>query len=118
MRDSEFYEEFSAEWIEAWNSHDIKRILSLYAEDLKFTSPFLAKFMPETGGSLQGRDAVGAYWSKALAARPDLKFERVAVLKGLDSVVIHYKGLGGGLRAEFFVFGGNGKVVESHAHEA
>ena len=28
MRNEKFYEEFSAEWIASWNSHDIDRILS------------------------------------------------------------------------------------------
>jgi hypothetical protein len=117
MRDDKFYDEFAAAWIAAWNSHDIERILSFYADDFVFTSPFLVQFMPETGGRLQGRAAIGASWSKALAARPDLKFEPVAVLKGLHSLVIHYKGLGGALKAEYFVFDKAGKVIESHAHE-
>jgi hypothetical protein len=116
MRDNQFYEVFDAEWIEAWNSHDMKRILSLYDESFEFSSPFLAKFIPGSGGKLKGQEAVGAYWSKALAARPELHFELIAVLKGVESVVIHYKALRGKLCAEFFVFGDNGKVIESHAH--
>jgi hypothetical protein len=118
MQDDQFYDEFAARWIAAWNSHDIERILSFYAEDFEFTSPFLVKFMPATGGKLKGRKAVGEYWSKALAARPELKFEPVAVLKGLRSVVIHYKGLNSELKAEYFLFDAHGKVIESHAHEA
>src|SRR5436309_16043567 len=115
MRDNQFYEEFAAEWIEAWNSHDMKRILSHYDESFEFSSPFLAKFIPGSGGKLKGKEAVGAYWSKALAARPKLHFELIAVLKGVESVVIHYRGLGGKLCAEFFVIVNDGKVVESHA---
>lgn len=76
------------------------------------------KSMPETGGKLNDRETLGAYWSKALAAKPELHFELIATLKGVNSIVIHYKGLGGQLCAEFFVFGENGKVVESHAHQA
>ena len=53
---------------------------------------------------------------RALAAQPELHFELVAVLKGVESVVIHYKGTGDKLCAEFFVFSENGSVVESHAH--
>jgi len=117
MLESKFYDEFGIAWIAAWNSHDIERIMSFYAENFEFTSPFLAKFIPETSGKLIGRKAVRAYWSKALAARPELKFESLAVLKGLRSVVIHYKGLKGELKAEYFVFGEDGKIIESHAHE-
>jgi hypothetical protein len=116
MRDSSFHEAFAQEWIEAWNSHDMKRILSHYDASFEFSSPVLARFIPGSGGRLKGTEAVGAYWSKALAAWPELHFQLIAVLKGVDSVVIHYKGLGGRLCAEFFVFGDNGLVVESHAH--
>ena len=116
MRDSKFYEEFAAEWIEAWNRHDIERIMSHYDESLKFSSPKLAKFIPGSGGRLKGKEVVRRYWSKALVAQPELHFELIAVLKGVESVVIHYRGVGGKLCAEFFVFGENEMVVESHAH--
>jgi hypothetical protein len=116
MRDSKFYEKFATEWIAAWNSHDIERIMSHYDESLKFSSPKLAAFIPSSGGKLNGREAVRSYWVRALAAQPGLHFELVAVLKGVESVVIHYKGTGGKLCAEFFVFSEDGSVVESHAH--
>lgn len=118
MLDDKFYEEFAAEWIASWNSHDIERILSHYGESFDFSSPVLAKVSPASGGKLKGKKAARAYWSKGLAARPDLRFEPVAVLKGVESLVIHYKGLGGKLCAEFFVFSGSGQVISSRAHGA
>lgn len=116
MCDKTFYEAFAKEWIADWNSHDIPRILAHYEESLIFSSPVLAKLIPESGGKLNGKQAVGAYWSKALATRPELHFELLAVLKGVNSLVIHYKGHGGKLCAEFFVFSLVGLVSESHAH--
>lgn len=116
MRDSNFYEAFAAEWIEAWNSHDIDRIMSHYDKSLKFSSPKLAKFVPGSGGKLNGKESVRSYWAQALIAQPELHFELIAVLKGVESIVIHYKGVGGKLCAEFFVFAENGMVTESHAH--
>ena len=116
MRDNKFYEDFAAEWIGAWNSHDINRIMAHYDESLKFSSPKLAKLIPDSGGRLNSKEAVRSYWVKALAAQPGLRFELIAVLKGVESAVIHYKGVDGKLCAEFFVYGENGMVVESHAH--
>ncbi len=113
-----FIEEFAREWIAAWNSHDIERILAHYEEAFEFSSPVLAKVSPVSGGKLTGKAAARAYWSKGLAARPDLHFETVTVLKGVQSAVIYYTGLGGKLCAEFFVFGASGKVASSHAHGA
>jgi ketosteroid isomerase-like protein len=110
-------EGFSQAWLDAWNSHDLDRILSLYEDDFKFSSPILKKLMPQTGGYLEGKSAAKAYWSHAFAPGIFLRFEKIAVLNGVDSVVIHYKGLGGKLCAEFFQFGASGKITESHAHE-
>ena len=35
---------FAADWIEAWNSHDLDRIMTHYAEDLVLVSPIAAQF--------------------------------------------------------------------------
>jgi SnoaL-like domain len=116
MRNSNFYESFAAEWIAAWNSHDIERIMAHYDEALTFSSPKLATRIPGSGGRLNSRASVRSYWVQALEAQPALHFELLAVLKGIDSVVIHYRGAAGRLCAEFFVFDDSGRVIESHAH--
>lgn len=115
MLDDKFYEHFAIEWICSWNSHDIERILSHYDESFEFSSPVLANVDPMSGGKLKGIEAARVYWSKGLSARPDLHFELITVLKGVKSFVIYYRGLGGKLCAEFFIFDEDGKVVSSHA---
>jgi len=112
-----FYKEFTTLWLAAWNAHDIERILALYEDAFEFSSPVLAGVSPASGGKLIGKEAARAYWSKGLAMRPDLHFEHIASLHGVQSMVIHYRGLGGKLCAEFFAFSGDGKVAVSHAHE-
>jgi len=94
----------------------IERILSHYEECFEFTSPVLAKVSPTSGGRLTGREAARSYWSRGLATRPELHFQLIVVLKGVQSAVIHYRGLSDKLCAEFFVFGASGKVISSHAH--
>jgi ketosteroid isomerase-like protein len=32
---------FALEWIESWNSHDLDRILSHYADDVEVTTPMI-----------------------------------------------------------------------------
>lgn len=112
-----FYEEFTTQWLAAWNAHDMERILALYEDAFEFSSPVLARVSPASGGKLVGKEAARAYWSKGLAMRPDLHFEHIASLHGVHSMVIHYRGLGGKLCAEFFAFSDSGKVAISHAHE-
>lgn len=115
MLDKSFAARFAAEWIEAWNSHDLSRILSHYAEDFEMSSPVIAQIAGEPSGKLKGRKAVGAYWAKALQLIPDLRFELVSTLVGAESVTLYYKGARG-MAAEVFLFGPDGKVVGAFAH--
>ncbi len=109
-------ETFAAEWIAAWNSRDLERILSHYAEDFEFTSPFIALIAGEPSGRLRGRQAVGAYWAKALDRFPDLRFELDEVFWGVDSLVIHYRRHDGRAAAEWFELNALGEVARACAH--
>lgn len=110
-----FADHFAAEWIAAWNAHDLPRILSHYAEDFEMASPYIAQIAGEPSGKLKGRAAVGAYWSAALARMPELRFELREVLLGAASLVLVYQGARG-LAAEMFEFDAHGLVVRAAAH--
>lgn len=118
MLDRQFAEAFAAEWIAAWNSRDLDRILAHYTEDLQFSSPFIPEVAGEPSGRLQGKASVREYWRKALARRADLHFELVSVLVGVASVVIVYGRHDGRMGAEQFEFTPGGKVARSSAHYA
>jgi ketosteroid isomerase-like protein len=111
----EFAEKFSQHWIEAWNSHDLAQILSHYSEDFEMSSPYIAQIAGEPSGNLKGKTAVGAYWTKALARMPTLRFEAIQTLAGADSVTIYYRGARG-LAAEVFFFDADGLVIKACAH--
>jgi len=112
-----FAERFASEWIAAWNSHDLQRIIEHYEDDFEMSSPFITTLAGEPSGKLQGKLAVGAYWSKGLQQAPDLRFELLTALAGVDSVTIYYKGHRG-LAAEVLHFGPSGKVRAAFAHYA
>ena len=42
---------FAREWVAAWNSHDLERILSHYADDAELTSPLVQKILGDDLGS-------------------------------------------------------------------
>lgn len=105
--------DFAAHWIADWNSHDLDRILSHYADDIVFHSP---KAKVITGdGVVRGIPALRAYWTQGLARRPGLHFQLEGVFVGHDALTIAYVGEDGRHAAETVVFDAAGKVTFSAA---
>jgi hypothetical protein len=115
MIDKIFAEHFAADWIDSWNQHDLVRVLSHYTDDFEMTSPVIIKVTGELSGTLKGKEAVGLYWAKALQLVPNLHFELVATLVGVNSITLYYNGVRGP-SAEVFHFNQEGKVVRAYAH--
>ena len=46
--------EFAKEWIDAWNAHDLNRILSHYSCDFEKASSRIVQVMNEPTGKLKG----------------------------------------------------------------
>jgi hypothetical protein len=108
--------EFAVEWIKSWNSHDLDRIMSHYADDVKVTSPMIKVTMGIDNGMLQGRTSVRQYWHAALNKVPDLHFELVECTQSVDSIAIYYKSVMGKMAIELMFFDQNGKVSKVIAH--
>ncbi len=109
-------QQFAREWVDAWNSHDLDRILSHYADDFQMTSPFIVTMMNEATGTIKGKEKVRAYWAQALERLPDLHFDLIEVLASVDSITIYYHAVLGKRAAEVFFFDDNGKVRRAVAH--
>jgi hypothetical protein len=62
-------------------------------------------------------DKVGAYWAKALQINPNLHFELITTLFGVNSITLYYKG-SRGLSAEVFHINPEGLVQKAYAHYA
>jgi hypothetical protein len=112
----EFASRFTSEWLQAWNAHDLDRVLSHYSDDFEMFSPVIVQVTGNREGRLRGKQAVAAYWSKALGMFPNLHFTPICTLVGVDSLVIHYHGPTGKRVAEVFQFNADGLVVRAHAH--
>lgn len=117
MIDANFASHFAADWIDAWNRHDLDAILAHYADDFEMRSPYIVQIAGEPSGVLRGKAAVGAYWAAALARMPDLRFALLGVFVGVDSLIVHYQGVRGPA-AEVFEFGPDGRVIRAAAHYA
>jgi ketosteroid isomerase-like protein len=83
--------EFAEEWIAAWNSHDLDRILAHYRDDFQMQSPLIIERLGVPSGTLKGKAAIRPYWQIGLAALPSLRFELQDVLAGVDTIAIYYR---------------------------
>lgn len=105
---------FAAAWIAAWNAHDLERILEHYTDDVEFASPYVAQLAGEPSGKLTGKHALRAYWAKALAMLPELRFTLLETLVGVEAVTLVYRGHRG-IVAETFKLDDLGRVESAMA---
>jgi len=113
---------FAADWMDAWNAHDLDRVLGHYADDVEYYSPFVAQLAepggPGADGRLRGKAAVRDYFAAALARYTDLHFDPPAhVAVGAGSVSIVYTSVGNRTAVETLVFApGSRTVARAHCH--
>lgn len=111
-----FAEHFAAEWLAAWNAHDLPRILSHYAEDFEMASPRIVDVAGEPSGRLKGKAAVAAYWAPGLGPGSKLRFEAPVVLLGAGGLALRYRNHRGQEVVETFEFDAENKVIRAAAH--
>jgi ketosteroid isomerase-like protein len=114
--DKEQARRLAEEWYAAWNAHDLERILAHYSDDVVFVSPFAVEIAGRADGRLEGIEALRAYFAAGLERFPDLEFEPIALMVGLDSLVLHYRSVQNLLAAELMHVGEDGLVTEVIAH--
>ena len=103
------FDRYAADWIEDWNSHEIDRILSHYAENACFRSPMAEK---RTGyGLVTGLDNLRAYWSPVFSLRPNLWFTLDRVFHGFETLALSYHDELDRSVIETLTFDKHGKVI-------
>jgi SnoaL-like domain len=103
--------EFAKEWIAAWNSHDLERILSHYVEDFEMSSPLIIERNIDPSGVLWGKAAIREYWAVGLAAVPPIQFELIDVHVGVNSIGILYRSIGRRRVIEMLTFNDQKEVI-------
>jgi hypothetical protein len=109
---------FAVEWIEAWNSRDLERILRHYADDVEVTSPFVETVLGPGRHTVKGKEALRAYWGPMLLRHPELHFKLFRAYAGVRSLVLHYQSIQGLIGTECMELGADGKVWRVSAHYA
>lgn len=103
-------------WIAAWNRHDLDAIVHHYAPDVEFTSPFVPALSGKPSGTIRGREPLKAYFRKGLQAYPNLHFDQIRTLIGVDSLLLYYRSVNGLLAAEMMTVNGNGQLQTVRLH--
>lgn len=105
-------------WINAWNSHDLKTVLSLYSDNIEFSSPKIKVVFPDRKSSkVTNKSELEEYWTKALKNFPRLHFiPKQTVIQGNVCIFEYYSTLDGENKTsviEKFEFQDNGLVKKS-----
>jgi hypothetical protein len=77
-------------WFEAFNEHNLEKLLSLYDDNAEHFSPKLKVRQPETNGLIKGKDALRAWWKVAFIRLPTLRYEIKRLTPYDDRVFMEY----------------------------
>ncbi len=77
-------------WCAAWNARDLNAIMSHYANDVEFCSPTVVARWKHAGGWLRGKDRLRENFAIGVRA-PNLRFDFVDVLLGVDAMCVVYR---------------------------
>lgn len=105
--------EFAEAWLAAWNSHDLDRILAHYAEEVVFRSPKVLRFTGGRTDTLEGKDALRAYFAAGLAFRPALRFSAPKLCRDAEGVALIYRGEDGATAVETMTLSNENRISEA-----
>lgn len=77
-------------WFEAFNAHDLEKLLCLYHDDARHYSPKLKLRQPETNGLVAGKDALRAWWRDSFDRLPTLKYTPTTLTANNERVFMEY----------------------------
>lgn len=104
--------QFTTEWINAWNSHQIDDILEHYADEIEFYSPIIRLLNFNEEGVIRNKADLKRYFEIGLKAYPDLHFTLHNHFTGINSVVIYYTSVNNRKAAEVFELNTDRKAVK------
>lgn len=107
---------FAEHWINSWNSHDVNAIMSHYADEIVFHSPFIPLLKFNDTGIITNKQDLRKYFEIGLNTYPDLHFTFHSLFTGLNTLVIHYTSVNNREALEVFEFNDAGKVTKVYCN--
>jgi hypothetical protein len=89
MRNEEL-SSIALKWFEAFNEHNLGKLLALYHNEAIHYSPKLKVRRPETNGLIKGKEALRAWWQDAFTRLPTLSYEVTRLTPHEDRVFMEY----------------------------
>ena len=80
----------SHNWFEAFNSHNLDKLLSLYDDEAEHYSPKLKIRHPETNGLVVVKEALRIWWKDAFDRLPTLNYKVKSLTADSDRVFMEY----------------------------
>ena len=77
-------------WFEAFNEHNLEKLLTVYNENAEHFSPKLKVRLPETQGLIKGKSALRSWWQDAFERLPTLKYEVKKLTADDEQVFMEY----------------------------
>lgn len=110
-------DDFAREWIEAFNAHDLERIFSHYARDVRLISPLYLQFSEGRSDELNGIAELRRYFAAALRLYPQLRFSLLEVAQGSRGPCIRYHtNVGDRIAMEAIELDSSGKAARVLCH--
>ena len=114
--DPAFCAALGRQWIDAWNSHDLERILALYADDTEMTSDKIPALGFDPSSTVRGKERLRQYWRKGLDLLPNLHFTLIDLYVSPDSLVVFYRNERGAQICEYLRLNPDGKIKQGSAN--
>jgi ketosteroid isomerase-like protein len=114
--DPAFCTALGKQWIDAWNSRDLERVLALYADEAEMTSDKIPLLGFDPAGTVRGKDRLRQYWRKGLDLLPNLHFTLIDVYVSPDSLVVFYENERGARICEYLRLNADGKIRQGSAN--
>lgn len=82
--------QIATKWFEAFNEHNLEKLLSLYDDNAQHFSPKLKIRKPETQGLIKGKAALREWWQDAFDRLPSLQYEVIKLTIDEEQVFMEY----------------------------
>ena len=83
-------EQIAREWLDAFNTKNLEKLLSLYDDNAQHFSPKLKIRQPETNGLIVGKNAMEIWWQEAFERLPSLKYQATSLTANQERIFMEY----------------------------